>query len=673
MELRTYNVTVYLSSIRDFTLATRSSSISWKMAGFDTNLNYGTFDPDMDPTSVGSRFRKYVERFKVYALAMNIKDKARKRALFLHCAGQKVQDIFDTFEDTSEDFKTAAEKLMGYFEPRKHHLFNIYQFWQLTQEKEESYDDFATRLKLAAGPCDFPTDWRDVEIQLQLTEKGKSRRVRRRLLSKPHTLTEALDFARAQEMSDKQVERIDIDRQSHGTDTNLEEKLYTLGQQAQNKTVGKMCFSCGGTFPHAGGRMKCPAWAKKCLTCNKMNHFAKCCRMKGKENEGVLKAVEKDSDSSDAESLCGIEKVGSVKHNQDRRPVSSVTVENREFQVLVDTGATGNVIDEITFKRLLADKVTLRRSSSVLRAYQSHENPSAPLKVMGKFGAIVESNTRIAPATFHVIKGHTNTEPLIGFQTAEDLGLVKVANTVQSEETITSNLLKEYADLFRGIGKMKGVKVDLHVDPAITPVAQAHRRIPFSVRPKLEAQLEKLEADDIIERVGKPTSWVPVVIAPKRSSNEIRLNVDMREANKAVPRTHTVMPTLDDITNELNGATVFSHLDMNHGYQQLELKENSCDITTFATHVGLYRYKRLNFGTRSAGEIFQETVSKEITRDKVGCINISDDILVFGRNQKEHDQKLEKLFKRAREKEITFNKDEMKTCPNLLFMNDPKM
>ena len=82
--------------IRDFTLATRSSFISRKMAGFDTNLNYGTFDPDMDPTSVGSRFRKYVERFKVYALAMNIKDKARKRALFLHCAGQKVQDIFDT-------------------------------------------------------------------------------------------------------------------------------------------------------------------------------------------------------------------------------------------------------------------------------------------------------------------------------------------------------------------------------------------------------------------------------------------------------------------------------------------------------------------------------------------------------------------------------------------------
>ena len=124
---------------------------------------------------------------------------------------------------------------MEYFEPKKHHLFNIYQFRQLAQEKEESYDDFATRLKLAAGPCDFPTDWHDVEIQLQLTEKGKSRRVRPRLLSKPHTLTVALDFARAQEMSDKQAERIEIDRQSHGTGTNPEEKLYTLGQREMTR------------------------------------------------------------------------------------------------------------------------------------------------------------------------------------------------------------------------------------------------------------------------------------------------------------------------------------------------------------------------------------------------------------------------------------------------------
>ena len=59
---------------------------------------------------------------KVYALAMNIKDKARS-AFFLHCARPKVGDILDTLEDTCDDFETAAEKLMVYFEPRKNHLF----------------------------------------------------------------------------------------------------------------------------------------------------------------------------------------------------------------------------------------------------------------------------------------------------------------------------------------------------------------------------------------------------------------------------------------------------------------------------------------------------------------------------------------------------------------------
>ena len=53
-------------------------------------------------------------------------------------------------------------------------------------------------------------------------------------------------------MSNKQAERIEIDRQSHGTDTNPEKKLYMLRRQAQSMTAEKVCFSRGGTFPHAG-------------------------------------------------------------------------------------------------------------------------------------------------------------------------------------------------------------------------------------------------------------------------------------------------------------------------------------------------------------------------------------------------------------------------------------
>ena len=123
------------------------------------------------------------------------------------------------------------------------------------------------------------------------------------------------------------------------------------------------------------------------------------------------------------------------------------------------------------------------------------------------------------------------------------------------------------------------------------------------------------------------------MVTPKKDQSQIRLNVDTRVANQAIARRHTQYPTIDDVVNELSGSTVFSHLDMSKGYRQLELKESSRNVTTFSTHIGLYRYKRLNYGTRSAAEIFQETIREELTHDLKGVFNISDDIIVHGRDK----------------------------------------
>ena len=84
--------------------------------------------------------------------------------------------------------------------------------------------------------------------------------------------------------------------------------------------------------------------------------------------------------------------------------------------------------------------------------------------------------------------------------------------------------------------------------------------------------------------------------------------VDMKGANKAIQRIRLISPTLDDILADLNGATTFSALDLNNGYHQLELHKSSRFITTFSTHVGLRRYKRLFFGVNEASEIFQDQI-----------------------------------------------------------------
>ena len=92
------------------------------------------------------------------------------------------------------------------------------------------------------------------------------------------------------------------------------------------------------------------------------------------------------------------------------------------------------------------------------------------------------------------------------------------------------------------------------------------------------------------------------------------------------------MPTIDDLIADLNGATHFSTLDLSSGYHQLELAQESRFVTTFSTHVGLRRFKRLPFGIYAASEIFQESI-KELLTGLPGCKNISDDIVVFGKGK----------------------------------------
>ncbi|GFN94667.1 Pol polyprotein [Plakobranchus ocellatus] len=98
-----------------------------------------------------------------------------------------------------------------------------------------------------------------------------------------------------------------------------------------------------------------------------------------------------------------------------------------------------------------------------------------------------------------------------------------------------------------------------------------------------------------------------------------------------------------------------SKLDLNQGYHQLELNEESRYITGFATHRGLYRYKRLNFGMNSAAEIFQEVI-RQTLNGLSGVINVSDDILVYGKSKEVHSQNLRKVLERLRSKNLTLNK-----------------
>ncbi|MCG8430742.1 MAG: RNA-directed DNA polymerase, partial [Candidatus Omnitrophica bacterium] len=270
-----------------------------------------------------------------------------------------------------------------------------------------------------------------------------------------------------------------------------------------------------------------------------------------------------------------------------------------------------------------------------------------PLK--GYFSATAHFKNESKQCKFYVTEG--NSGNLLGYSTATDLGVIQVVREISE----LPESLSEFKELFNGgIGKVKNKTVKLHIDESVKPKIQPHRRQPFHSRKDIEDEVERLDRLDIIEDVYGPTPWVsPIVTVPKKSGG-IRICVDMREANKAIQRERHVIPTLDDLVNDLNGATVFSTLDLSSAYHQLELAPESRYITTFSTHLGLKRYKRLFFGINAASEIFQNAIA-EILHDLPGCKNISDDIIVHGKDRKEHDRNLRAVLKRLKEHGVTLN------------------
>ena len=77
------------------------------------------------------------------------------------------------------------------------------------------------------------------------------------------------------------------------------------------------------------------------------------------------------------------------------------------------------------------------------------------------------------------------------------------------------------------------------------------------------------------------------MVVPK-SNGDVRLCVDMRCANKAIIRERHPIPTIDEVLEDMQEGSVFGKLDLKWGYHQIELGKESCGITTFVTHKGLF-------------------------------------------------------------------------------------
>ncbi|KAL4016925.1 hypothetical protein IC575_024596 [Cucumis melo] len=128
----------------------------------------------------------------------------------------------------------------------------------------------------------------------------------------------------------------------------------------------------------------------------------------------------------------------------------------------------------------------------------------------------------------------------------------------------------------------------------------------------------------------------------------MRLCIDYRELNKVTVKNRYPLPRIDDLFDQLQGATVFSKIDLRSGYHQLRIRDGDIPKTAFRSRYGHYEFVVMSFGLTNALQIHgsDEQVFKEFLDSFV--IVFIDDILIYSKTEAEHEEHLHQVLETLR-------------------------
>ena len=480
-------------------------------------------------------------------------------------------------------------------------------------------------------------------------------------------------------------------------------------QQTRKSPAPVTCYRCG----EPGHRICDKARGKTCSRCGKKNHFAKACRSaqgppastdelnelcRG-EAASVAPTQYVTLDSSEEE-LFTLQDLHSDNNSNNAK--MSLLLNGFPTTLLVDSGASVNVLPLHVYQKVKPQGSKLVPTSTRIYPYGS----SQPLEILGACHITVDAFGKRSSVEF-VIVSHKGTT-ILGRDTSMEMGILHVgppsyhtqglhnlASELENTATEThtgataskvilaprldpspsaaqqspvpepgslptslrlTTILSKYGKVFEGLGRVKGVEVEIHMKKGTTPVVHPPSRVAVHLRGALNKELDIQESLGIIEPVEGPTPWVSrIVVVPKSTPGEVRITQDWRDVNAHVEREIQPIPTFEEATDEMDGSTVWSKLDMFKSFHQIALHPNSRKYATFSTPRGLRRCTTLVMGFTNASEILQRVMSMVLS-GLPGVRWIHDDITIYGRTVREHNERLAACLHRLQKYNITLNK-----------------
>ena len=230
-------------------------------------------------------------------------------------------------------------------------------------------------------------------------------------------------------------------------------------------------------------------------------------------------------------------------------------------------------------------------------------------------------------------------------------------NIFSTVSTTAEDIVDQYPDLFdtSSVGKLKGIQVSLRVRNE-NPVFTKPRVVRFAIQSKYEDALEKLVAEDIMEKV-EYSEWASPTVPIVKGNGDLTICGDYSiTINYFSFLEKYPVPTLKELLSKLSGWKKFTKIHLCQAYHQLEVTPESRKYTTINTHLGLYQYKRLTFGFISVVSIFQRTI-ENVLKDFPGCCVRIGDILISGETNDIHLENLHRVLQRLQECGLKLNPD----------------
>ena len=231
----------------------------------------------------------------------------------------------------------------------------------------------------------------------------------------------------------------------------------------------------------------------------------------------------------------------------------------------------------------------------------------------------------------------------------ENLNLQDEESWNEQQQQSAKALIAEYQHLFaldlKELGKTSLVQHDIKLDD-VTPFKEQYCRIPPHQYEEVKKHLQEMLDIGAIQQSASP--WASPMVLVCKKDGSLRFCIDLRKLNNRTIKDAQSLPRIEDSLDCLDGATIFTNLDLQSGYWQVELTEASRPLTVFTVGpLGFYECVQMPFGLTNVPATFQHLMESCWWEMHLKwCIIYFDDIIVFSKTPEEHIRTLRGVFEK---------------------------